>query len=68
MVLDQFMLTDRSPSSPARAGASAPRSPAPSPTAGADVVLASRTKEQLDEVADDVRGAGRRAAGRARAT
>ncbi len=29
--------------------------------AGADVVLAARTKEQLDAVADDVRGVGRRA-------
>ena len=30
--------------------------------AGADVVLAARTKEQLDEVAEDVRGFGRRGA------
>jgi 7-alpha-hydroxysteroid dehydrogenase len=29
--------------------------------AGADVVLAARTKEQLEAVADDVRGSGRRA-------
>jgi 7-alpha-hydroxysteroid dehydrogenase len=29
--------------------------------AGADVVLTARTKEQLDEVADDVRAAGRKA-------
>ena len=29
--------------------------------AGADIVLAARTKEQLDAVADDVRGFGRRA-------
>ena len=51
-MLERFRSTARSRSSPARAGASARRPRSALAEAGADVVLAARTKEQLDEVAD----------------
>ena len=49
----------RSRSSPARAAASAPQTARTYAEAGADLVLAARTKEQLDAVAEEVRGFGR---------
>ena len=53
----------RSPSSPAPAAASALRARSRFAEAGADVVIASRTKEQLEDVADQVSDRGRRALG-----
>jgi 7-alpha-hydroxysteroid dehydrogenase len=54
MLLDRFDLTDRV----AGIGAGSARALAES---GAHVAITARTKEQLDAVADDVRGLGRRA-------
>ena len=61
MVLERFQLTDRVAivtGSGRGIGAGCARAFA---EAGADVVLAARTKEQLDEVAADIRALGRRA-------
>lgn len=61
MVLERFQLTDRVAivtGAGRGIGAGCARAFA---EAGADVVLAARTKEQLDEVAADIRGMGRRA-------
>ena len=60
-VLEAFRSTGRSRSSPARDAASVPQIARTFAEAGADIVLAARTKEQLDAVAEDVRGLGRRA-------
>ena len=61
MLLDRFRLTDRVAvvtGAGRGIGAGCARALA---EAGADVALTARTKEQLDEVADDVRSLGRRA-------
>jgi 7-alpha-hydroxysteroid dehydrogenase len=61
MVLERFLLTDKVAiitGAGRGIGAAVARTYA---EAGADVVISSRTKDQLDAVADDVKGLGRRA-------
>src|SRR6267378_633557 len=61
MVLERFLLTDKVAivtGAGRGIGAACARTFA---EAGADVVISSRTKEQLDAVADDIKALGRRA-------